>query len=287
MRILLTGSAGMVGRALAGHCAALGDEVFAHDRHSLDITNPDQVAVAFDRERPEAIINCAAWTDVDACESAPQRAHAIHAGAVETLARNSRRHNAAFVTISTDYVFDGEKEGFYTQRDDPHPQGVYAVSKLAGERLARDAYARAVVARTSWVFGHGGSNFLSRVVDLARAGQPLKAINDAYGTPTYASHLAGRVRELAARDLPGVYHVTNSGAGATFEEFARAALAIANCSDAQIESVSLDSLRRPAPRPRNSRLRCLLSEAIGLAPLPDWQAALTEFIAERETRSAE
>jgi len=277
----------MVGRAVAGHCAALGDGVFAHDRHGLDITNPDEVAAVFDRERPEAVINCAAWTDVDACESAPSGTQAIHAGAVETLARHSRRHNAAFVTISTDYVFDGEKEGFYTQRDDPNPRGVYAVSKLDGERLARDAYARSIVVRTGWIFGRGGRNFLSRVVDLALSGQPIKAIHDAYGTPTYAPHLAGRLRELVERDLPGIYHVTNGGAGTTFEEFARAALAIAGCSDAQIESVSIDSLRRPAPRPRNSRLRCLLSEPAGLAPLPDWRTALTEFIAECRMRSGE
>lgn len=267
----------MVGRALAEHCRGRGDEVSAHERGSLDIADERRVAEAFARERPEAVVNCAAWTDVDGCELDPQRAFQVNARAVEILATQSRLAGAAFVTISTDYVFDGSKEGFYTQRDDPHPSSVYGAAKLEGERRAQLASARTTVVRTGWVFGSGGRNFLATVVECARRGEALKAIADAYGTPTYAPDLAARLRELAELDLPGVYHVVNAGDGTSFEGFARAAVGIAGAPGVEIESVSMSSLDRPAPRPRNSRLRCLVSAAIGLAPLRDWREALAEF----------
>ncbi|PYS76302.1 MAG: dTDP-4-dehydrorhamnose reductase, partial [Acidobacteria bacterium] len=133
MRILITGACGMVGRALADHCAARGDEVAAFDRAGLDITDERAAREAFGRVRPRAVINCAAWTDVDGCELDPQRAFLVNSQGVEILATASRLAGAAFVTVSTDYVFDGRKpEGFYTQRDDPHPMSAYGASKLEG-----------------------------------------------------------------------------------------------------------------------------------------------------------
>jgi dTDP-4-dehydrorhamnose reductase len=279
VKILITGAGGMVARALVAHAAAEGDEVFAHERASLDITNAEAVRETFARARPDAVVNCAAWTDVDGCELNPERALLVNAEAVEILATQSRLAGASFVTISTDYVFDGGKEGFYTQRDDPEPQSAYGIAKLRGERRAQRASARTVIVRTGWIFGAGGKNFLATAVERARRGEHLKAIDDAYGTPTYAPHLAARLRELAARDLPGTYHVVNSGEGTSFHGFAREAVRAAGVEEVEIESVSMDSLQRPAPRPRNSRLRCLLSEAIGLAPLPGWQEALRQFAA--------
>src|SRR5918997_4753186 len=233
MRILITGAGGMVGAAL-----------LAHDRASLDITRAADVGEAFARGRPEAVVNCAAWTDVDGCERDPDRARLVNSGAVEILARESRGVGASFVTISTDYVFRGDREGFYTQRDDPEPQSAYGRAKLEGERRAQTATARCAVVRTGWIFGPGGRNFLARVVELARAGADLKAINDSYGTPTYAPHLAARLRELAALDLPGVYHVTNAGDGASFYDFSVEAARLAGCDESRIEGVSMDSLAR-------------------------------------------
>jgi len=277
VRVLITGAGGMVGRALAAHCAARGDEVFAHERATLDITKPEEVRAIFERERPDTIINCAAWTDVDGCELNPERAVLVNAEAVEILAAHSRLVGASFVTISTDYVFDGDKDGFYTQRDDPEPRTAYGIAKLQGERRAQRASARTIVVRSGWIFGAGGKNFLATVVEKVRRGERLKAISDAYGTPTYAPHLAARLRELAERDLPGIYHIVNAGEGTSFYGFAREAAQVAGVGEMEMESVSMDSLARPAPRPRNSRLRCLLSEAMGLAPLPRWQDALREF----------
>ena len=278
MKVLITGAAGLVGAALTRYCRASGDEALAFDREGLDITDERAVREAFKSLRPDAAVNCAAWTDVDGCELDPQRAFLVNSQGVETLATAARLVGASFVTVSTDYVFDGRRENyFYTQRDDPHPLSAYGAAKLEGERRAQSASARTSVVRTGWVFGAGGRNFLATVVERARRGEHLRAISDSYGTPTYAPDLAARLRELAGMDLPGVYHVVNAGEGASYEGFARAALQAAGLHDAQIEAVQTDSLHRPAPRPRNSRLRCLLSEALGLPPLRDWRAALAEY----------
>jgi dTDP-4-dehydrorhamnose reductase len=182
------------------------------------------------------------------------------------------------ITISTDYVFDGEKEGFYTQRDQPRPISVYGRFKLEGERRAQEAHARTIVVRTGYIFGPGGKNFLSNVVSKARRGEKLKAIRDYWGTPTYGRDLAIRLRELAVLDLPGIYHVVSSGEGASFETFSVEALKLAGLNSETLEVIDGDSLSRPAPRPRNSRMKCILSEAVGLPPLPHWRDGLAHFI---------
>ncbi|HEX2271698.1 MAG TPA: NAD(P)-dependent oxidoreductase, partial [Pyrinomonadaceae bacterium] len=197
MKILITGAGGLVGRALAEHCRAEGDEVFAYDHQSLDIAEYEKVDEVIAERRPEAVINCAAWTNVDACEGDPEKTRKVNSVGPENLARASRRVNAVFVTISTDYVFDGLKEGFYTERDNPRPINVYGRFKLESERRSQAAHARTIVVRAGYIFGLGGRNFLSTVVTRARNGERLTAIYDCYGTPTYGRDLAARLRELA------------------------------------------------------------------------------------------
>lgn len=268
----------MVGRAVREHCASSSDIVLPFDHAHLDISNRELVRKTLVSEKPDSVINCAAWTDVDGCESDPDRAFAVNARGPENLAIASAEIGSAFITISTDYVFDGLKEGFYTQHDKPNPQSIYATSKLEGERRAQLAYDRTVVVRTGFIFGPRGKNFLSRVIERARARESIKAITDAYGTPTYSRDLSARLRDLATLGVPGIYHVVNSGEGASFAEFTRQALAIDGRSNVAVEEVSMDSLRRPAKRPRNSRLRCLRSETIGLTALRDWRSSLEEFV---------
>ena len=278
MKILITGAGGLVGKASVEHCLARGDEVVAYEHHALDISDRERVESVITNSRPDAVINCAAWTDVDGCESDAAKAERVNAVGPDNLARACSRANAVLLTISTDYVFDGFKEGFYTQRDDPRPLSVYGHSKLEGERRPQAQHARTIVVRSGYIFGPGGRNFLSTIVDRARRGEKLKAIGDCWGTPTYARDLAVRLRELVELDLPGVYHVVSAGEGASFETFTRAALELAGCEPRMVESVTMDSLARPAPRPRNSKLKCLLSEAVGLSPLPHWQEALAHFV---------
>ena len=274
----MTGARGLVGRALVEHCSASGDEVLSYDHSGLDIADVEAVESTIVEKRPDAVINCAAWTDVDGCESNPEKARQVNSLGPENLARASRKADAVLITISTDYVFDGQKEDFYTQRDKPIPISVYGKFKLEGEQRAQVEHARTIVVRTGYIFGPGGKNYLSNVVSRVERGERLKAINDYWGTPTYGRDLARRLRELAQLDLPGVYHVVNSGDGATFETFSVEALRLAGLSTDALEVINGDSLGRPAPRPRNSRLKCLVSDAIGLAPLPPWQESLAHFV---------
>ena len=277
MRIVVTGAGGLVGTALVNHCRQQRDEVIDLDLNSLDIADAFQVETRIKSASPEVIINCAAWTDVDGCESDVSRCDSVNSIGPGNLANAAKKVNALLITISTDYVFDGTKNNFYTQRDNPNPLSVYAKAKLEGERRAQLGHARTVIVRSGFIFGPGGRNFLSTVVERSRRGEKLKVISDAWGTPTSATHLAVRLRELAEVDLPGIYHVVSSGEGATYEQFAREALHLADCDDSSLDSVSFESLNRPAARPRDSRLRCLLSPAIGLDPLPDWRDGMREY----------
>jgi dTDP-4-dehydrorhamnose reductase len=273
MKVVVTGARGLLGGEVVRHFAAAGDDVVALDRASLDIGDRDAVRQLLERERPDYIINAAACTDVDGCETDTERNIAANALGPGNLALESRRVGAGLVTISTDYVFDGTKDGFYTQRDDPNPVSEYGKAKLHGERLAMVSNARTIVIRVGWLFGAGGRNFLSKVPELIASGTKLKAINDSFGTPTYAPHMARRLRELAMLDLPGIYHMANAGEGTSYAGFIREL-----APGVDVEDMSADSLNRPAPRPRNSRLRCLLQPAVKLEPLPDWKEALREFI---------
>jgi dTDP-4-dehydrorhamnose reductase len=262
---------------VVAHCGTSGDEVFAATHASLDLADASAVENVIEGFRPDAVINCAAWTDVDGCESDVPRAFAVNAAGPGNLALACSRIGSLLITISTDYVFDGTKDGFYTQKDDPNPLCMYGKAKLEGERRAQTACARTMIVRTGWIFGPGGTNFLSRVIELCERGVRLKAISDSWGTPTYAVDLAERLRELAILDLPGCYHVVNAGDGTTYYDFAREALELAGLDPSAVDSISGSTLTRPAPRPRNSRLRCLLSEAVGLRPMRPWKQCLNEF----------
>jgi dTDP-4-dehydrorhamnose reductase len=277
----VTGAAGMVGHAVCDFCRASGDTVLAYDHRGLDISNTQDVLKTLHECNPHVVINCAAWTDVDGCERDSERAFAANARGPENLAHASHEMNSVFVTISTDYVFDGTKEGFYTETDQPNPESVYGLSKLEGERLAQKAYPATIIVRSGFIFGPNGKNFLSTIVERARRGEKIKAISDAYGTPTYARDLAVRLRELAQLNRPGIFHVANAGNGVSYEHFAREAMLMAGCISVDVEGVQMDSLKRPAPRPRNSRLRSVNPENAGLSPLPGWRNSLRDFVLER------
>jgi dTDP-4-dehydrorhamnose reductase len=265
----------MVARATIAHCRALGDEVLPFTRQELDISDAAAVEETISRARPHAVINCAAYTDVDGSETHAELCYAANARGVENLAAAAKNINAVFVTISTDYVFNGEKTGFYTEDDKPDPLGVYGKAKLEGELRAKTVNPDSIIVRSGWIYGAGGTNFLSRVHLLLAEGKPVKAISDSYGTPTHAADLAKRLRELAQLNEPGIYHVTNAGDGTSYAGFARKAAEIKGYDLNLISDIPVDSLQRPAPRPRSSRLATLHKK---LAPLPDWEKALETFL---------
>jgi dTDP-4-dehydrorhamnose reductase len=278
MKVLITGAKGMVARAAAEYCRSIGDDVTALTRSELDIADLAQVREAVATATPDAVINCAAYTNVDGAETNRELSRQANTVGVGNLAAACKEVNGRFVTISTDYVFDGSNSGFYTQRDTPNPQGVYARTKYEGERAARENYARSIIVRTGWIFGAGGTNFLSVVDKLLSEGKSVTAIDDAFGTPTYAPDLARRLRELAELDLPAIYHVTNSGEGTSYFGFARKAAEAGGLDADLVQPTSMVDLKRPAPRPRSSKLACLFSERLGLSPLPHWTDALRRHL---------
>jgi dTDP-4-dehydrorhamnose reductase len=280
MKILITGANGMVARAAIEHCRNIGDEVVALTRQELNIADTEAVSNWFESNRPDAVLNCAAYTDVDGAESNAEAARLANTVGVENLAASSKSVGARFVTISTDYVFDGEKSGFYTEDDIPNPRGIYAITKYEGEVAAARANPDSVIVRSGWIYGHGGTNFLSVMHSLLGQGKNIKAIGDAYGTPTFASDLAQRLRELGATNASGIFHVTNSGDGMSYLGFAEKICEIGGYDKGLIERVSNDDLKRPAPRPVSSKLKSVRMDKLGLHPLPDWKEALENFLSE-------
>lgn len=278
MKILVTGANGMVARATAEYCQAIGDDVIARTRQQMDIADRDSVREELRTQKPDAVLNCAAYTDVDGAEANPDLAQAANSLGVEYLAEACKETGARFVTISTDYVFDGANPGFYTEEDEPNPRGVYAVTKYKGELAAVRANERSVIVRSGWIYGRGGTNFLSVMHRLLAEGKQIKAIKDAYGTPTFANDLGKRLRDLAGIDVSGIFHVTNSGSGTTYLGFAEKVCEIRGYDKALINVVSNDDLKRPAPRPRNSKLGSVRIDMLRLTPLQPWETALADFL---------
>jgi dTDP-4-dehydrorhamnose reductase len=274
---MITGAGGLLGRAMHTRLTVSGWRVLALPRTELDITNEEHVRRAVEAAAPSVLINCAATADVDRCEVEPDWAYAINEKGPRFLARACREFGADIVHVSTDYVFDGSKEGFYTQEDEPRPLGVYGKAKLAGEFAVREEAERFYVVRTSWLFGKGGKNFGSRVIEYARKGAQLKGVMDQTSIPTYAPDLAARIEEIISLGAHGLYQITSSGP-ATWFDFARRALDLAGLGDVEIEPVTRAELNQRAPRPQNSAMRCLVTEKLGLEPMRHWRDALVEFV---------
>lgn len=288
MRVLVTGAGGQLGHDVAGFAERAGDEVLAASHDTLDITDRDGVIGAITTWRPDAVINCAAWTAVDACESDPDRAFVANGLAVRWVAEGCSRVGAHLVHMSTDYVFDGTLERPYHEWDEPNPQSVYGASKLAGEREALVLGAGAAVVRTSWVSGEHGANMARTIMRLAgpdddRADDTpgrLTFVDDQRGHPTMTADLAPMLRRLALDRRSGVHHVTNQGAVSWFE-FARAVVSAMGRDPDIVRPISTAELDppRPAPRPANSVLDNAVLRAAGLPLLRDFRAPLTDLIA--------
>ncbi|MDT5262170.1 MAG: dTDP-4-dehydrorhamnose reductase [Acidobacteriota bacterium] len=283
LKIIVTGAGGLVGGCLSRRFARRGDNVLALRRADLDVTDGAAVERIFLSERSQLVVNCTV-IGVDECERDPAAAHAINVEAPRSLARASLEAGAEFLHFSTNYVFDGRRRGIdYIAEDEPHPLNVYGRTKLEGERAAREANPRTYVVRTSWVFGEGKSSFLSTAHRELSAGRRVRAIKDTWASVTYVEDLARRVEEILARRRYGLYQVVNTGV-CTYEDFANEAARLAGLSEGEaarlIETVSEADMRRAAPRPQYTPMRCLLSAQLGLAPLRDWRAALAEYVAQ-------
>ena len=276
MRLLVTGAGGQLGHDVAAHASACGDDVVALDRAALDVTSRDAVLGAVMSSRPQAVIHCAAWTAVDACEGDPERAFAANALAVRWVREACERAGAHLVHVSTDYVFDGTLDRPYHEWDDTAPRSVYGASKLAGER---EAGPDAAVVRTSWVCGEHGSNMVRTVLRLAAERDELAFVDDQRGCPTFTADLAVALRRLAVDRRTGVHHVTNQGA-VSWYEFVREVVTAAGRDPAMVRPIATADLDppRPAPRPANSVLDNAVLRLAGLPLLRDFRAPLHELV---------
>lgn len=279
MRLLVTGHRGQLGTELMGLCAARGIEAAGVDVDTVDVTDRAAVAAAVAAARPDAVIHCAAWTAVDACEADPDKAFAANATAVRWVAEACRAAKAHLVHVSTDYVFDGTKPAPYVETDAPNPRSVYGRSKLAGEVAALE-YPAAAVARTSWVCGAAGNNMVKTVVKLARERDSLAFVSDQVGHPTFTADLAPALLRLAADRRTGLFHVTNQGA-VSWYEFVREIVRLLGRDPALVRPITTAELvpPRPAPRPANSVLADVAWRAAGYPPLRDFRAPLAELLA--------
>ena len=270
MRIAITGANGQLGHAL--QTALKEHQLILLDHQTLDIGSPHatQALLAL---FPEVVIQAAAMTDVDGCERNPDEAYRINALGAQHVAQACAELNAAFVYVSTDYVFDGAKHAPYDEDDAPNPLSVYGRTKLHGEEFAR-LTPRHYIARTSWVYARGRKNFVNRVIQLADERPRLNMVTTEIGSPTYASDLAAAIAQLLRHPQYGVYHLVNEGAVSRYD-FARAILAAIGKRDYPLDPITTFS--RAAQPPPYGALRNNRAAALGITLRP-WQAALHECL---------
>jgi dTDP-4-dehydrorhamnose reductase len=274
--VLITGAEGLLGREVARHFRERDAEVRAFGRRELDVTDAEAVLRVAEEAGPSLVAHCAAMTRVDECELDPRRAFATNAEGCRNVARAASRVGAELVAISTDYVFDGEKGG-YAEEDPTNPIQTYGRSKLAGEDAVREVLPSHYILRSAWIYGTGGKNFLSGLPVMAARKDPIRAVADQTGSPTYAPDLAEAIGELAGSGAFGTYHVTNAGA-CSFAEFCRYGLELAG-SEAPLEEISSSDLDLPAPRPRDTSLVTTAWTKAGFSALRSWQKAAKAFLA--------
>lgn len=278
MRVLVTGATGQLGRDTAEKFAASGHEVVAAGRRELDVAHRDQVLSVVGSVSPDLVVNCAAFTAVDACETEVDRAYQVNALAVRHVAEAARRFGVHLCHVSTDYVFSGDKGGPYHEWDRPDPQSVYGATKLAGEQEAGE---EATVVRTSWLCGRHGSNMVTTVLRLASEDGPMRFVDDQRGSPSFTTDVAAVIERLCADRRPGLYHVTNQGE-ASWYEFAREIMTAAGHDPDRVAPITTAELQppRPAARPANSVLENRALALSGLDRPPDYRAPLSRLVAD-------
>jgi dTDP-4-dehydrorhamnose reductase len=272
--VVVTGAGGLLGRAVLRELAGRGWEVRGLIHAGLDIADARAVRDSVAAARPSLVVNGAAMTNVDDCESQPERAWAVNAEGAGHVARAAAEAGAEVVHISTDYVFDGEK-GHYIESDEPSPIQTYGRAKLAGEDLVRTANSRHYILRSAWIYGEGGRNFFSKFFDVVDRGEPIKAIADQCSSPTYAPDLAEAVAEVARTERYGTYHAVNEGVCSAADLCRH--LAAAARIPIEVEGVPSAEMPRAAARPADSSLVGARWAEQGFAPLRRWQDAAAQF----------
>jgi dTDP-4-dehydrorhamnose reductase len=266
----------MLGNDIVRAAEFVNHEVVGLSRADLDVSDDRAVAEAIAAERPDAVVNCAAWTDVDGAQTAEDDATRLNGHAAGVVAEAAAAVGANVVYPSTDYVFDGQKRGPYVESDPVDPQSAYGRSKLAGERATAAASDRHFIVRTSWLFGTHGKNFVDTMLKLGDDLGEVVVVRDQVGCPTYAGHLADAIVRLLDTELYGVHHIAGSGE-CSWYEFA-VEIFRQTGSQTRVLSCTTDEFARPAPRPAYSVLGTELDYPV---VLPDWREGLASYLAER------
>lgn len=276
MKVLITGAGGMLAQALVPALRARGHEVVALNRAALDVTDERAVAATLDAERPSVVIQCAAFTAVDAAEAEEPRARLVNATGTLHVARSCQRIGARLVYPSTDYVFAGTGRQPYRPDDSPDPVNAYGRTKLEGEQAALEAEG-ALVVRTSWLYGSGGPNFVDTITRLARERDRLEVVDDQQGRPTWTNSLAVTLAELLEQDAVGIFHATDGGEPVSWFGLARAVLEMRS-RQTPVHPTSSKLLSRPAARPAYSVLDCSATEELIGRRLPRWKDMLARYL---------
>jgi dTDP-4-dehydrorhamnose reductase len=276
-KVLITGAGGMLGGDMIAACSQAGAEVVPLARADLNISDGPAVDAAMVAHRPDAVVNCAAWTDVDGAEEHEAEATRLNSEAAGMVSAAAAEVGATILHPSSDYVFDGEKGEPYVESDRTHALSAYGRSKLAGETSVAVANPRHFVIRSSWLFGVGGRNFVETMLGIAERQSEVVVVNDQVGSPTYTPHLAaGIVRLIESEDF-GIHHVAASGSCSWFD-FAQEIFDQSGV-ECRVMAGSTEMLARPAPRPPFSVLATERPDAVAL---PEWRDGLSAYLAERE-----
>lgn len=277
-RILVIGAKGMLGTDLMKVLHSFPSaEIIGWDIDEIDIRVEKDTIERIGRLRPEVVINVAAYTNVDECESQPEKAFAINAEGMRHVVLGTTKCHAKVVYLSTDYVFDGKKKGPYLESDLTHPLNVYGRSKLQGERYVQELTENGLIVRTQWLFGKGGNNFVASILRQAREKKELSIVNDQLGSPTYTVDLARAISALIERDRKGIFHVANSDE-CTWFRFAQSILEFSGIAGVSLRPISSKELNRPAVRPPYSVFDCSkLKEEAGVTLRP-WSEAVKEYL---------
>lgn len=280
--VLVIGAAGMLGRDLMPVLESEFERVVGLDIPDIDITDMDSVKKCLrGYAEPAVIVNLAAMTDVDGCETKQEQAYRVNGQGPANLAAFAAQNGLFLVQISTDYVFDGAKHSPYTEDDSTHPISVYGKSKEQGEMEVRKLIPdRHCIVRTSWLYGPYGKNFVEAISGAASQRDTLEVVDDQRGRPTYTLDLAKALVAVCKRGLVGTYHVANSGE-ATWYDFAVEILRVAGLTNVRVIPITTEKLGRPAPRPRYSVLDTSLFESITDMRLRPWQEALAHYFTRR------
>lgn len=283
--VLVTGAMGQLGSELV---KILSDDyqVVPVDQIDFDITNLKKTMAFVSDTRPNIIIHTAAFTDVDDAELQQDKAFNVNAVGTKNIAIVAKEIDARLFCISTDYVFDGAKEGSYVETDKPNPVNIYGKSKLLGENFVKEELHKFFIIRTAWLYGLGGKNFVKTMLNLAREKKEIQVVNDQRGNPTYAVDLARQIKKLLPTELYGVYHSTSQGS-CTWYEFALEIFKSPNTQDLKpiaIRPVTTAEFPRPARRPKNSVLENHMLKLQGLDIMPPWKESLGSFLNELHCR---